>query len=189
MRIHQSFVVSGILALSAVVSSSFTLTAQTVSTPSAVSPLTAQQQLRVRFHRLLLSTARSHSGWERGLWLRGPLLSADYAYRAALVRFLRTELVPYLTSERAVVYPVADIILGGSHDLTSPAISDSHVIEDFVERLDAAARSADGRAVQDNANALSVVVDNYFAKDHRLIQQLLTLGPRTEARRVSIAGR
>ena len=196
MRMHQSFssffssFVAGVLALSAgVISSGPTLAAQTVSTNSAVSPLAAQRELRVRFHRLWLRTARSHSGWEQGLWLRGPLLAADYAHRAALVRFLRTELVPYLASERTVVYPVADVVLGGSRDLTTAAISDSRVIEAFVERLDAAARSADTRGFQDNSYALSVVVDNYFAKDHWLIQQLLALGPRTEGRRVAIAER
>ena len=189
MQMHKFFFVAGVLALSAGVDSNGpTLAAQTVATPAAVSPFAAQRQLRARFHRLWLRAANSHSGWERGLWLRGPLLAADYAHRAALVRFLRTELVPYLKSERTVVYPVADVVLG-AHDLTAAAISNSHVIEGFVERLDVAAGSADARGFQDNSEALSDALDTYFATDHRLIERILALGPRTDARRVSIAGR
>jgi hypothetical protein len=188
MRMHHSFLVAGVLALSAVVdSSSPTLTAQTVS--NSVSPFAAQQQLRVRFHRLWLGTANSHTGWERGLWLRGPILAADYAQRAAFVRFLRTELRAYVASERTVIYPIADIVLGGSQDLTTAAISDSHVIEGFVERLEAAASSPDARGFQANAYALSVVVDDFFTKDRGLIQQVLALGPRLDATPAAIAGR
>ena len=67
MRMHRSFIAVGVLALSAVVDTSTpTLTAQTVSTGSVVSPFAAQQQLRVRFHRLRASAARSHTGWEGG---------------------------------------------------------------------------------------------------------------------------
>ena len=133
MRIHQSFFVAGVVALSAgVYSLGTSLTAQTVSTPSA------QQQLRDRFHILRQRTATSHSGWERGFWMRGQVLAADYADRAALVRFVRTELVP--------VEP-----------------SDGQAIAGLVERLDAAARSADARAFQENASALGVIVDNGFA--------------------------
>jgi hypothetical protein len=189
MQMHRSFFLAGVLALSAGVDPIRpTLTAQTVSTPRAVSPFAAQQQLRVRFHRLWIRTTRSHTGWEQGLWLRGPILAADHAHRGALVRFLRTELVPYLASERTVVYPVADIVLGGAHDLTSAAITDSHIVEGFVERLEAAAPT-DARGFDDEASALSVVLDRYFAVDHQLIQQVLALGPRTDARRVAIAGR
>ena len=105
--------------------------------------MATQRALRVRFQRLWRRTATIYTGWERGLWLRGPLLAEDYAHRAALVRFLRTELVPYVAS-------------------------DSRVIKDFVERLDAAARAPDARDFQNNAFALSAVVDDYFAKDHRV---------------------
>ena len=104
--------------------------------------LATQRALRVRFERLWRRTATIHTGWERSLWLRGPLLAEDYAHRAALVRFLRTELVPYVASG-------------------------SRIIEDFIERLDAAARTPDARDFQNNAFALSVVVDDYFAKDRR----------------------
>ena len=133
MRIHQSFFVAGVVALSAgVYSLGTSLTAQTVSTPGA------QQQLSARFHLLRQRTATSHSGWERGFWLRGQVLAADYADRAAFVRFLRTELVPVATSDR-------------------------QAIAGLVERLDAAARSADARAFQEHASALSVIVDDAFA--------------------------
>ena len=166
----------------AVDTNSAVLTAQIVPSTTAASTLATQRALRVRFHRLLLNTARSHTGWERGLWLRGPLLAADYSHRAALVRFLRTELVPYVASERTDLYPIANRILGDSHELTSAAISDSRVIEGFVGRLDAAARSADARSFQNNAYALSIVVENYVAKDHRVIQQLLALGPQADTK-------
>jgi hypothetical protein len=196
MRTQQSFfklislIVAGGLALSAaVVSTRPVLTAQMVATPRAISTFATQRDLRVRFHQLWLRTARSYNEWERGLWTRGPLLTAEYAHRAALVRFLRTELVPYLANERTVVYPVADVVLSRSHNLTAAAISDSRAIEGFVERLDATARFPDGRAFRDNAYALSIAVDNYFTKDHRVIQQLVALGPRTDARRVAMAGR
>jgi hypothetical protein len=142
MRIHQSFFVAGVVALSVgVYSLGTSLTAQTVSTPGAVSPLAAQQQLRARFHLLRQRTATSHSGWERGFWLRGQVLAADYADRTAFVRFLRTELVPVPTS-------------------------DGQSIAGLVERLDAAARSADARGFQENASALSVIVDNAFATSY-----------------------
>ena len=181
MRMHRSFisfVAVGVLALSAVVdTSSPTLTAQTVSTVSAVSPFAAQQRLRVRSHRLQASAARSHTGWEGGLWLRGPILTADHARRDDLVRFLRTELIPYITSERSVVYPVADIVLGPEGNLTSAAIADGHIIEGFLERLEAANRFADARSFQTEVTALSVVVDRYFATDHRVIERVLALGP------------
>jgi len=190
MRIHRSFFVAGVLALSAVVDTSApTLAAQTVSTRGAVSPFAAQQQLRVRFHRLRISAARSHTGWEGGLWLRGPILTADYGHRAALVRFLRTELIPYLASERTVVYPVADIVLGPEESLTSVAIADSHIIEGFVERLEAAARSPHARGFQNEAAALSVVLERYFATDHRVIELVLAGRSAGDARRVATAGR
>ena len=89
---------------------------------SAKATLATQRALRVRFERLWRRTATIHTGWERGLWLRGPLLAEDYAHRSALVRFLRTELVPFVASG-------------------------SRVIEDFVERLDAAARTPDAHNV------------------------------------------
>ena len=133
MRIHQSFFVAGVVALLAGIYALGTnLTAQTVMTPSA------QQQLRARFHLLRQRTATSHSGWERGFWLRGQVLAADYAERAAFVRFVRTELVPVATSD-------------------GPAIAG------LVERLDAAARTANAHAFQENASALSGIVDNAFA--------------------------
>ena len=194
MQMHQIFftffsvIIAVMLILApAVDTSNAVLTAQMVPSTAAASTLATQRALRVRFHRLSLSTGRSHSGWERGLWLRGPLLAADYSRRAALVRFLRTELVPYVSSERTDLYPIANRILGDSHELTSAAISDSRVIEGFVGRLDAAARSADARSFQNNAYALSIVVENYFAKDHLVIQQLLALGPRADARDGAIA--
>ena len=190
MRMHRSFIAVGVLALSAVVDTSTpTLTAQTVSTGRAVSPFAAQQRLRVRFHRLRASAARSHTGWEGGLWLRGPILTADYARRDDLVRFLRTELIPYVAGERSVVYPVADIVLGPEENLTAAAIADSHIIEGFVERLGAAARSPRAAEFQNEASSLSVVLDRYFATDHRVIELVLAGRSGGDARGVAIAKR
>ena len=189
MQIHRALFVTAALAFSAGVGpSTFTLAAQTVSTP-VLNPAAAPQALRVRFHRLRLSTLRSHTGGERGLWLRGLLLADDYTRREALVQYLRADVLPYLAAERTVLYPVADIVLGGSHEFTSAAVGDSRVIERFVDRLEVATRSADALGFQDNAEALRVVLDNYFARDRRLIQQVLALGPRAGPRRVVIADR
>ena len=125
----------------------------------------------------------------RRAWLRGPILTADYARRDDLVRFLRTELIPYLASERAVVYPVADIVLGAKENVTSAAITDSHIIEGFVDRLEAAARSPDARRFQSEASSLNVVLDRYFATDHRVIELVVARGSAGDARGVAIAGR
>ena len=148
-----------------------------VSTRTGVSTPAAPRELRVRFHRLWLRTAQSHSGWERGLWLRGPRLADDYARRAALVRFLRTELVPYVARERTDAYAA------------SGAIFDRRLIENLVERLDATARSPDTRDFRNTAYALRIVVDDYFAKDHAQIQKVRAPAPRMDARRMTVAGR
>jgi hypothetical protein len=104
-------------------------------------------------------------------------LAEDYARRAALVRFVRTELVPYLARERTDIRPVADRIHGSSD------------VERFAERLDRAARAADARDFQVTAYALSVVVDNYFAKDRPLIQKVRAPARGMDAGRMAIAGR
>lgn len=190
MRMNRSFIAVGVLALSGVVDTSTpTLTAQTLSTGSAVSPFAAQQRLRVRFHRLRTSAARSHTGWEGGLWLRGPILTADYTRRDDLVRFLRTDLIPYLASERSVVYPVAGLVLGPEDDLTTAAIADSHIIEGSVERLGAAARSPHVGGFQNEASSLSVVLDRYFATDHQVIERVLASSSAAAATGVAIAKR
>lgn len=187
MRMHEGFI--GLVTLSlfslftvgvvaaGVESNGPTPNGPTVSTSGGAPTLAGQQELRVRFHRLWQRTARSHSGWERGLWFRGPILADDYARRAALVRFLRTELAPYLARERPNVHPIGDRVPGSSD------------IESFAERLDRAARSADARDFQVTGDALSVVLESYFAKDHPLIQKVRVPARRMDAKRVTIAGR
>ena len=153
MRIPQTLMVAGMLVIASIAG------AQTVRARGADRSLAAaQEQLAARFRPLILHAVAP---------------AATREDRVALVRFLRSEVLPYIVSEGEVVYPLVDSIAGSAGYATVGAVLDHDAIGRFVDELDAQAASANATGFVYPAYALAGVLDTYFAKDQLLVQPIL----------------
>jgi len=135
-----------------------TLGAQTVRDPGTP-PLASEQHYLAGRFRLQLEHAVAPG--------------ATPAARAALVTFLRKEVLPYLGREGAAVYPVVDSIAGDNGYATIAASLDQADITRRVDRLAAQENAKSPTRFVGEAYALAGLLDSYFEREQYLIQPIL----------------
>ena len=127
----------------------------------AATLLVEQERLRGRFGPLALdAVARTATGRSR----------------TALVQFLRAELVPYLSKEGAIVYPLTDSIASTGGYATAMATLEQDAIVRLVDCLDTGANSRDATEFTACAYKVSETLDAHFLKDQILTEQILENG-------------